>query len=100
MLVRQIRDFGFKGPIFIPGSSSSREVIAAAGAAGAEGVINVMYVDPANQAYKNFAAEYTKAPRETSTRLYLETMDEVLPKMEKTIVGADPKAVDLQFIKK
>jgi membrane protease subunit HflK len=50
--------------------------------------------------FSGLAAEYTKAPRETATRLYLETMDDVLPKMEKTIVGTDPKAVDLQFIKK
>jgi membrane protease subunit HflK len=45
------------------------------------------------------ANEYRKAPKETSTRLYLETMEEVLPKMEKTLVGVDGKAVDLQFIR-
>ena len=50
--------------------------------------------------FTGLAAEYAKAPRETSTRLYLETMDEVLPRIDKTIVGADPKAVDLQFIRK
>lgn len=50
--------------------------------------------------FTGLATEYAKAPRETSTRLYLETMDEVLPKLDKTIVGADPKAVDLQFVKK
>jgi membrane protease subunit HflK len=50
--------------------------------------------------FSGLAAEYAKAPRETSTRLYLETMDEVLPKLDKTIVGADPKSVDLQFVNK
>jgi membrane protease subunit HflK len=50
--------------------------------------------------FSGLATEYAKAPRETSTRLYLETMDEVLPKLDKTVVGADPKSVDLQFVNK
>jgi membrane protease subunit HflK len=50
--------------------------------------------------FSGLAAEYAKAPRETSTRLYLETMDIVLPKMDKTIIGADPGSVDLQFVGK
>jgi membrane protease subunit HflK len=48
--------------------------------------------------FSGLAAEYARAPRETSTRLYLETMDEVLPQLDKTIVGSDPKSVDLQFV--
>jgi membrane protease subunit HflK len=50
--------------------------------------------------FTGLAAEYAKAPRETSTRLYLETMDEVLPKMDKTVVGTTSKTVDLQFFRK
>jgi membrane protease subunit HflK len=50
--------------------------------------------------FTGLATEYAKAPRETSTRLYLETMDEVLPKMDKTVVGTTSKAVDLQFLRK
>jgi len=50
--------------------------------------------------FADLAAEYAKSPRDTATRLYLETVDEVLPKVDKTVVGADPKAVDLQFVKK
>jgi membrane protease subunit HflK len=50
--------------------------------------------------FSGLAAEYAKAPRETATRLYLETMDVVLPKMDKTIIGADPASVDLQFVGK
>jgi membrane protease subunit HflK len=49
--------------------------------------------------FSGAAAEYGRAPRETMTRLYLETMDEVLPKMNRTIIGADPRSVDLQFIR-
>ena len=50
--------------------------------------------------FTGLAGEYTRAPRDTATRLYLETMDEVLPKLDKTVMGVDPKAVDLQFVKK
>jgi membrane protease subunit HflK len=50
--------------------------------------------------FSGVAAEYAKAPSETATRLYLETVEEVLPKMDKTIVGTDPKSVDLQFLRK
>jgi membrane protease subunit HflK len=50
--------------------------------------------------FSDVAAEYSKAPSETATRLYLETVEEVLPKLDKTIVGTDPKSVDLQFLKK
>jgi membrane protease subunit HflK len=61
-------------------------------------VVNTATGDAAR--FTGVAAEYAKAPRDTATRLYLEAVDEVLPKIDKTIVGADPKAVDLQFVKK
>lgn len=50
--------------------------------------------------FSSVAAEHAKAPLETETRLYLETMEEVLPRMDKTIVGTDPKSVDLQFLQR
>jgi membrane protease subunit HflK len=49
--------------------------------------------------FTSLAAEYAKVPAETSTRLYLETMEEVLPRMDKTIVESDAKAVDLDFVR-
>ena len=61
-------------------------------------IVNAAVGDAAR--FSGLAQEYAKAPLETSTRLYLETIDEVLPKMNKTIVGADPKTVDLQFVGK
>jgi membrane protease subunit HflK len=50
--------------------------------------------------FSDLAVAYAKAPRETATRLYLETMDDVLPKIDKTIIGVDGKTVDLQFLKR
>jgi membrane protease subunit HflK len=50
--------------------------------------------------FTGVAAEYARAPAETATRLYLETVEEVLPKMDKTIVGAEAASVELQFLRK
>ena len=61
LLIRQAREFGYKGLFFVPGSTSWKEIVNAAGVAGAEGVITILYVDPANEAYKRFAAEYKKS---------------------------------------
>lgn len=45
------------------------------------------------------AEEYKRAPRDTVARLYLETMEEVLPQLDKVVVGTDGKTVDLQFFR-
>jgi branched-chain amino acid transport system substrate-binding protein len=60
VLIRQAREFGYKGLFFIPGSTSWKEIVDSAGVEGSEGVITVLYVDPANEAYKRFAAEFKK----------------------------------------
>ena len=60
LLVRQAREFGYKGLFFIPGSTSWKEIVITAGVDGAEGVITVLYVDPANAAYKHFVTEFKK----------------------------------------
>jgi branched-chain amino acid transport system substrate-binding protein len=60
LLIRQAREFGYKGLFLIPGSTSWKEIVDTAGIAGAEGVITVLYVDPANEAYRRFAAQYVQ----------------------------------------
>jgi membrane protease subunit HflK len=50
--------------------------------------------------FRSLAAEYAKVPTETSTRLYLETMEEVLPRMDKTVVDSDARGVDLDFVRR
>ena len=60
-LIRQARELGYRGKFFIPGSSAWREIVEGAGSAAAEGVLNMVYVDPANEAYKSFAAKYKQA---------------------------------------
>jgi branched-chain amino acid transport system substrate-binding protein len=61
LLVRQLREFGFKGPISVTGATAWKEIVAGAGKNAAEGVVNVLNVDPKNTTYNAFAAEFTKA---------------------------------------
>jgi membrane protease subunit HflK len=49
--------------------------------------------------FASLAAEYARVPGETSTRLYLEAMEEVLPRMDKTIVESDADAIDFDFVR-
>ena len=61
LIIRQARELGYKGRFFIPGSSAWREILAGASPVASEGVLNMVYVDPANAAYKAFADRFTKA---------------------------------------
>jgi branched-chain amino acid transport system substrate-binding protein len=60
LIITQAREFGYKGKFFLPGSSGWREILAGSGPAYSEGLLNMVYVDPKNESYKRFAAEYTK----------------------------------------
>jgi branched-chain amino acid transport system substrate-binding protein len=43
------------------GGAGPREIVAAAGAKAAEGTVNVLYADPANEGYRRLAAAYKKS---------------------------------------
>ena len=49
--------------------------------------------------FNQIAAEYTKAAQVTSRRLYLETMEQVLPRIKKLIVDENGN-LDLTIIRK
>jgi branched-chain amino acid transport system substrate-binding protein len=61
LLVRQGRDLGFRGHFLKTGGSAPMEIVAAAGKDGAEGVINMLYADPANPNYRRLVDDYRKA---------------------------------------
>jgi len=61
LIIRQARDLDYKGRFFIPGSSAWREILAALGPGMSEGILNMVYVDPANEGYKAYAERYKKA---------------------------------------
>lgn len=61
LIVRQARELGYKG-LFVKNSGPSpKDIVAAAGKEAAEGMLNLLYVDPANAGYKRLAADYKKA---------------------------------------
>lgn len=60
LIVRQARELGYAGLIFKTGGAGPRDIVAAAGAQAAEGVINMLYADPANEGYKRIAAAYQR----------------------------------------
>ena len=60
LIVRQGRELGYKG-LFVKNSGPSpKDIVAAAGKEAAEGMVNLLYVDPANNGFKRLAAEYRK----------------------------------------
>lgn len=60
LIVRQARELGYAGLIFKTGGAGPRDIVAAAGARAAEGLINMLYADPDNAGYKRIADAYQK----------------------------------------
>ncbi len=50
--------------------------------------------------FRSLAAEYSKARDVTAARLFLETMEEVLPRLKKIVVEAGPGGIDLDFVER
>ncbi|CAN5362514.1 ABC transporter substrate-binding protein [soil metagenome] len=58
LIIRQARELGFKGQFFKGASSGPEATVAAAGAANAEGMINMLFADPTNAGFKSIAEKY------------------------------------------
>lgn len=50
--------------------------------------------------FVSLAREYSKAPEVTSARLFLETMEEVLPRLKKVVVESGTGGIDIDLIQK
>ena len=50
--------------------------------------------------FVSLATEYARARDVTSARLFLETMEEVLPRLKKIVVESGPEGIDLDLIEK
>ena len=61
LMVRQAREIGFKGLFIKTAGAGPKEIVAGAGKEAAEGVISVLFVDPANPGYLRIAAAYKKS---------------------------------------
>jgi branched-chain amino acid transport system substrate-binding protein len=60
LIVRQAREGGFKGLIVKSGGPASKEIVDTAGKEAAEGVYNLVYIDPQSAGFQRLAAEYRK----------------------------------------
>jgi branched-chain amino acid transport system substrate-binding protein len=61
LIVRQLRELGYKGRFVKSGGPAPKDIVNAAGNEAAEGMLNLLYVDPSSEGYKRLAAEYRKA---------------------------------------
>lgn len=61
LMIRQARELGYKGLIIKTGGAGPRDIVAAAGKDQAEGMISMLYADPASEAYQRIAAAYRKS---------------------------------------
>jgi branched-chain amino acid transport system substrate-binding protein len=61
LMMRQARELGYKGLFMKSGGAGPKDIVAGAGKEAAEGMVSVLYADPANEGYKRIAAEYKKS---------------------------------------
>jgi branched-chain amino acid transport system substrate-binding protein len=59
LIVRSARELGYKGR-FVQTGGGWTAVVEAAGKEAAEGMVNMLYADPANKGYQRLAADYKK----------------------------------------
>jgi len=60
LIVRQARELGYKGRFVQTGGAGWLEIVAAAGKAAAEGLVNVLYTDTSAPGFVKLAAAYEK----------------------------------------
>lgn len=60
LIVRQAREAGFKGRFVQTGGAGWLEVVATAGKAAAEGMVNILYADQNNPGFQRVAADYKR----------------------------------------
>jgi branched-chain amino acid transport system substrate-binding protein len=60
LIVRSARELGYKGRFVQTGGPGWTAVVEAAGKEAAEGMVNMLYADPANKGYQRLAADYKK----------------------------------------
>ncbi len=60
LIVRQARELGYQGRFIKIGGPGPRDIVAGAGVANAEGVLNFLLADRSSDGYKRLAEEYRK----------------------------------------
>lgn len=75
LILRQARELGYKNAVSALGGSGPREVIAAAGAQAAEGMVNMLYADPANKNFQALAQKFRAKIGQTPNELIVPYYD-------------------------
>lgn len=75
LMIRQVRELGYKGLIIKTGGAGPKEIVAGAGKDSAEGMISMLYVDPANTGYQRIAAAYQKSVGQEPNEMLLPLYD-------------------------
>ena len=70
LLIRQARELGYKGKFLKTGGAGPEEIVAVAGKEASEGLISVLYADPANPGFAKLSAEYEKTEGADAERDY------------------------------
>jgi branched-chain amino acid transport system substrate-binding protein len=61
LIVRQLRELGYKGRLVKSGGPAPKDIVDGAGKEAAEGMLNLLYVDQSSEGYQRLAAAYRKA---------------------------------------
>lgn len=102
LIIRQARELGYDKQFSKTGGAGPKDIVASAGAKAAEGTINMLYADPANEGYKRLAAAYRKArgqdPNEIIVSFY-DGANVLLQAIQKAGTADDPSKVVAAFPK-
>ncbi|WP_051235770.1 ABC transporter substrate-binding protein [Ottowia thiooxydans] len=109
LIIRQARELGYDKLFSKTGGAGPKDIVASAGAKAAEGTINMLYADPANEGYKRLAAAYKKARGQDANEIIVSFYDGanvLLSAIQKAgsvddtakVVAAFPKALPMKSI--
>jgi branched-chain amino acid transport system substrate-binding protein len=78
LIVRQARELGYKGVIIKTAGPGPYDVVAGAGKEAAQGMINIVFSDPANQEYQRLAGIYKKTVGQIPNDFFVVGYDSVM----------------------
>jgi branched-chain amino acid transport system substrate-binding protein len=90
LVVRQIRDQGYKGLIIKTAAPSPYEIIASAGKEAAEGMIVNLFADQSNPGWKDISARYQKAVGQVPNEMLVPMYDGSKALLRAVELSGDP----------
>jgi branched-chain amino acid transport system substrate-binding protein len=90
LIIRQARELGYTKAFAAFGGAGPREVVAAAGAQAAEGMLNVLWADPANEAYTAMVERFRKKIGQPPNELIVSYYDAAKVLLRAISLSGDP----------